>query len=93
MPYLRQSTQNLRFHQPVEVVALKAMSGISVRASLQIDERNHEINPEIKNILDYKVGHYVHHHDITDEQKQNVLHQAKGLSKWTARQPDSATCR
>jgi len=28
---------------------------------------------EIKNMLDCKVGHYVHYNDITYEQKQNVL--------------------
>ena len=31
------------------------------------------IMDDIKNMLDYKVGHYVHYHDITYEQKQNVL--------------------
>jgi len=29
---------------------------------------------EIKNMLDYKVGHYVHYNDITSANKQNVLH-------------------
>ena len=28
---------------------------------------------EIKNMLDYKVGHYVHYNDITSANKQNVL--------------------
>ena len=28
---------------------------------------------EIKNMLDYKVGHYVHYNDITNEHKQNIL--------------------
>ena len=28
---------------------------------------------EIKNMLDYKVGHYVHYNDITYEHKQNIL--------------------
>ena len=51
----------IRFHQPVEVVALKATSGISVKASIQIDERKTRktIMNEIKNMLDYEVGHYV----------------------------------
>ena len=74
MPYLKQSTRNLRFHQPLEVVALKATSGINVKASLQIERKIiTAIMNEIKNILDYKVGHYVDYHDITYEQKQNVI--------------------
>ena len=31
VPYLRQSTQNFRFHHPVDAVVLKAISGISVK--------------------------------------------------------------
>ena len=58
IPYLRQSTRNLRFHHPVDAVALKATSGISVKKSLQVDERKTitAIMDEIKNMLDYKVG-------------------------------------
>ena len=28
---------------------------------------------EVKNMLDYKVGHYVHHQDLTYEQRHNIL--------------------
>ena len=31
------------------------------------------IMDEIKNMLDYKVGHYIHYNDITSANKQNVL--------------------
>ena len=75
VPYLRQSTRNLRFHHPVDAVVLKATSGTIVKKSLQVDERKtiKAIMDEIKNMLDYKVGHYVHYNDITSANKQNVL--------------------
>ena len=54
VPYLRQSTQNLRFHHPVDAVVLKATSGIRVKKSLQVDERKiiTEIMDETKNMPD-----------------------------------------
>ena len=60
IPYTRDSIRNLRFHQPVQVIAMKAVSGISVKKSLEIDERRtiSVIMDEVKNMLDYKVGHY-----------------------------------
>ena len=39
IPYTRQSTHNLKFHQPIEAVALKASSGISVKKALLVNER------------------------------------------------------
>ena len=29
---------------------------------------------EVKNMLDYKVGHYVHQHMLTYDQRKNILH-------------------
>ena len=54
---------------------MKAASGISVKKSLQIDERRtiSAIMDEVKNMLDYKVGHYVRQNDLTYVQKQNIL--------------------
>ena len=54
---------------------MKAVSGISVNKSLEIDER-WTISPimdEVKNMLDYKVRHYVRQVDLTYDQKQNIL--------------------
>jgi hypothetical protein len=75
VPYLRRSVRNLRYHQPVEVTALKAASGISVKRSLEIDEKKTiaAIMSEVKNMFDYKVGHYVHQQDLTYTQKKNIL--------------------
>ena len=40
------------------------------------------IMDEVKNILDYKVGHYVHQKDLTYQQNHKILHvhQAEILS-------------
>jgi hypothetical protein len=75
VPYTRQSIRNLRFHQPVAAIALKVTSGISVKKSLIIDERKtiSAIMDEVKNMLDYKVGHYVHQHTLTYDQRKNIL--------------------
>ena len=74
-PYMRQSIRNLRFHQPVDAVVLKATSGIGVKKALQVDERKtiQAIMVEVKNMLDYKVGHYVHYKSLTHDQKKNIL--------------------
>ena len=62
----------ITFYHPVDAVVLKATCDISVRKSLQVDERKTitVIIDEIKNML---VGHYVHYNDITSANKQNVL--------------------
>ena len=54
VPFFRQSPRNLRFH-PVDVVFLKATSGISLKKSLHVDERDTitAIMDEIKNIYIY----------------------------------------
>jgi hypothetical protein len=75
VPYLRRSTRNLRFHQPIDATVLKATSGISVQRALQINEKKTitAVMNEVKNMLDYKVGHYVHQSDLTYDQKKNIL--------------------
>ena len=75
VPYLRRSTRNLRFHQPIDATVLKATSGISVQRALQINEKKTitAVMNEVKNMLDYKVGHYVHQFDLTYDQKKNIL--------------------
>ena len=75
VPYTRQSIRNLKFHQPVAAVVLKASSGISVKKALLVDERKTiaAIMDEVKNMLDYKVGHYVHQKDLTYQQNHNIL--------------------
>jgi len=67
VPYTRQSIRNLKFHQPIEAVVLKASSGISVKKALQVDKSKPiaSILREVKNMLNYKVGHYVHQKDLT----------------------------
>jgi len=59
---------------------MKAVSGISVKKSLQIDEQRtiSAIMDEVKNMLDYKVGHYVRQDDLTYVQKQNILRSFDG---------------
>jgi len=54
VPYTRQSIRNLKFHQPVAAVVLKASSGISVKKALLVDERKTiaAIMDEVKNMLD-----------------------------------------
>jgi len=54
-PYIQQSTQNLRFHQSVEAVALNATSDISVNKAIQIDERKTMTAIMNNNMLDYEV--------------------------------------
>ena len=73
--YTRQFIRNLRFHQPISAIALNATSGISVKKSLIIDERKtiSAIMDEVKYMLDYKVGHYVHHHMLTYDQRKNIF--------------------
>ena len=67
LSYTRQFIRNLKFHQPVAAVVLKASSAISVKKALLVDERKTiaAIMDEVKNMLDYKVGHYVHQKDLT----------------------------
>ena len=52
IPYTRRSIRNLHFHQPVQEVAVKAVSGISIKKSLEIDERwtISAIMDEVKNV-------------------------------------------
>ena len=66
IPYTRHSIRNLRFHQPIQPVAVKAVSGISVKIS-GIDERRtiSAIMDVVKNTLDYKVGQYIRQVDLT----------------------------
>jgi hypothetical protein len=65
VPYLRRSIRQLRYHQPIDAVALKTSSGISVKKALLINEKKAitAIMDEVKNMLDYKVGHYVKDED------------------------------
>jgi hypothetical protein len=74
-PYLRRSVRNLRYHQPVDIRVLKVSSGISIKRALQLDERKtvNAIINEVKNMLDYKVGHYVHITNLTYDQHKNIL--------------------
>ena len=66
IPYLRRSIRNLRYHEPLNAKVLKATSGISVKQALQINEKKTilAIMDEVKNMLDYKVGHYIKYEDI-----------------------------
>jgi hypothetical protein len=75
VPYLRRSIRNLRYHQPIDAKVLKATSGISVKQALQINEKKAilSIMDEVKNMLDYKVGHYIKYEDIPPTYKKNIL--------------------
>jgi hypothetical protein len=71
IPYLRRSIRNLRYHQPIDAKVLKTTSGISVKQALLINEKKtiSAIMDEIKNMLDYKVGHYIKYEDISQSNK------------------------
>ena len=73
--YTRRSIRNLRFHQPVQAIAMKAVFGISVRKSLEVDEprTTYAIMDEVKNKLDCSLGQYVRQVDLTYVQKQNIF--------------------
>ena len=75
VPYLRHSIRNLRFHQPINDKLLKITSGISVKHFLIINEKKEirVIVDEVKNMLDYKVRHYIKYEDIPPTYKKNIL--------------------
>jgi hypothetical protein len=97
-PYLRRSVRNLRFHQPVDVRVLKVSSGISVKRALLLNEKKtvSAIISEVKNMLDYKVGHYIHPDQLTYEQHKNILRSFMfikhffQMARWRSLKPDSS---
>ena len=72
VPYLRHSIHNLRYHQPIDAKVLKATSGISVNQALQINGKKAmlAIMDEVKNMLDYKFGHYIKYEGIPPTYKK-----------------------
>ena len=76
IPYTRRSVRNLQFHQPVQVIVLKAVFGISVKKSLEIDECRtiSAVMHDVKNMIDYRVSHHVRQVDVTYDHKKNIIH-------------------
>jgi len=74
IPYLRRSIRNLRYHQPV-VKVMTIASGIRVEQPYITNKKKtiSAIMDEIKNELDYKVGHYIKYEDISQSNKKNIL--------------------
>ena len=48
-------------HEPLVLKATSTTAGISLKQALQINEKKTIMN-EVKNMLDYKVGHYIIEH-------------------------------
>ena len=61
--------------KPVDAEVMKTTSGISVKQALIVNEKKtmSAIMDEIKNMFDYKVGHYIKYEDVFQSNKNNVL--------------------